>query len=1018
VQKRVFWFTYAFVAGVALSMFAGLGPETVMPLYIAAGVIGVAGWGMAFAHDRGKGRIPEAVVIVCLVIAAIAFGAGRFAQRIYIPPFDAAAPEGSHIRAILDEYPDPDFNSRTRMIGVINSEPEYRPRAGTPGIVALTITPLEVEPEPGSGKIYPVRAGDVVIYLRPSGPFRSFDHDFKAAFEELADQTAYGWVVEVDMPFQTFRSADNPGLFDPELFYQDKDVFASASVSFWNRNAPAIKVIERSEGNFLVEAALNIKKRLLGVIKATVPFPESAFLAGVTLGSRRGLDGVKCKFEPLPGSADQAAEGNEEAGQSGPGGTSAPDDGEPDLRQLILDEFRWSGTSHVLAVSGLHVTIITGALWGLFLLMRIPKKIYAPLVCLGLAIFCLITGAAPSTMRACIMNSLVILTYVYLGTAFRASLLLAIGVAGFAILLNNPKWLIEPAFALSFMAVLSLGTLSTPFDMMMRKFGWYRKMPVWIQQFFSAQLAIQFGMMGPLSAYYFCRMSFAGPIANFFAIPLIGIIVQLGLFACILGLIPVIGLWLATVLNAANYIMIWFFLWVAHISTVLFPFPMVQTMTPKMLGAYYVLMGLVVWWKPLLRNARILYYDMTMGIGGAKRRTQALAAFSLAFLLIGSTAVYGFWPRVPAGALRVNILSVRYGQCIHIETPSGAQIVIDGGPDDYKSGWNTGERTVAQYLLKQRIGSLDAVVMTNSSPEDMGGLSAILRIFPTRRFYSPIPVWQWDPDDPAGFRAAVEKAVNASAAESPRNEDIEASVFILDRIARQLRTSWGVFRFLEVLAVSPISLITSWGPPATFQAEAGMVLWKEEGPGGTFQILALHPNPEYPLSPSNNNSLVLRITYGSKSFLVTSDIAEDGIRELLRVQPELLASDVLVLPAHGSARADVEMLHTMALPEARGDRYAVLSYGWSTALKPPPRSKATYRDSFLSHRQSFSKDIQAGAEATVAHLLAQGVKIARTDLNGAILCTTDGSTLTVETTLGGITEGADVAEEMERHREF
>jgi ComEC/Rec2-related protein len=1002
-------------------MFAALGVDTVMPLYSVAGIVCAVALGMALARDRGKGRIPEFAVLACLALAAVAFGAGRFAQRIYIAPFDAAAPAGSHIRAVLDAYPDPDFNSRTRMIGIVNSEPEYRPRAGTPGIVALTITPLEVEPEPGSGKIYPVLAGDVVVYLRPNGPFRSFDHDFKNAFEELADQTAYGWVVEVDLPFQTFRSADNPGLFDPELFYQDKDVYAAASVSFWNKNAPAIKIVERSEGNFLVEAALAIKKRLLGVIKATVPFPESAFLAGVTLGSRRGLDGVKCEFEPAPGAGEPAVEGENGGGtaSAGPGGDGeSAVSTEPDLRQLILDEFRWSGTSHVLAVSGLHVTIITGALWGMFLLMRIPKKIYAPLVCLGLAIFCLITGAAPSSMRACIMNSLVILTYVYLGTAFRASLLLAIGVAGFAILLNNPKWLIEPAFALSFMAVLSLGTLSTPFDMMMRKFGWYRKMPVWIQQFFSAQLAIQFGMMGPLSAYYFCRMSFAGPIANFFAIPLIGIIVQLGLFACILGCIPVVGLWLATILNAANYIMIWFFLWVAHISTVLFPFPNVQTLTPRMLGAYYILMGLVVWWKPLLRNARILYYDMTMGIGGAARRTQALAAFSLAFLLVGSTAVYGFWPRVPAGNVRFNVLSVRYGQCIHVETPSGAQILIDGGPDDYKSGWNTGERTVAQYLLKQRIGSLDAVIMTNTSPEDMGGLSAILRIFPTRRFFAPYPVWQWDPENPEAFRSEAEKAVNAGAAESPRNDDIDATVFILGRIAQQLRRSWDAFRFLEVLAVSPISLVTSWGPPETFQADAGTVLWKEEGAGGTFQILALHPNPEYPLTPSNNNSLVLRVSYGSKSFLIASDITEDGIRELLRVQPDLLASDVLILPAHGSARADVELLQTMALPKARGDRYAVMSYGWSRELKPPPRSKVTYRDSFLAHRQSFSKEVQAGADATVAHLRAQGVKIARTDINGAILFATDGSTLTIETTLGGLSEGADVAEETERHREF
>lgn len=1008
MQQRVMLYTYGFVLGVAFG--TGFQPDIswVWPLYIVAAVFGLLGWSLAVAQDQGMRRIKKGMVFACLALSAVPFGIGRYVERSHIPPFDPALNEGNHIKAILDEYPDPDFKTTTRIVGRIIAEPEYRPVKGLPGVVVLTVQPMEIEPEPGSGTIHKVADGNVAVFLRPFTQFRRHERDFEEIFMQLADAEAYGYIIEVTGPFRTFRGADNPGLFDPEVFNNDKDIFASTNIPFWDKNNPPLKIIDEEEGNLLVETALSLKTRLLGVIKVTVPFPESAFLAGVTLGARRGLDGVRSKFEDAGTPPEEEwGEDEEDAAEK------------PDLRQLVLDQFRWSGTSHVLAVSGLHVTIISGALWGLFLLMKIPKKVYAPLVCLGLVIFCLITGAAPSSIRATIMNSLVILTYVYLGAAFRASLLLAIGVSGFAILLNNPKWLVQPAFSLSFMAVLSLGILTPPFEQILRKVPGYKKLPYWLQQFISAQGAIQFGMMAPLSAYYFCRMSLAGPFANFFAIPLIGIIVQLGLFACLLGLIPSIGIYFALVLNAANYIIIWFFLWVVHISTLIIPFPHVQTLTPRMMAAYYFLLALFVWNKQLLRQAKILYYDLSMGIGGPRRRVEAIIKLGGFFLLVSGVAIFGFWPRMPSGELHFNILSVRYGQAIHIETPSGAHILVDGGPNDHIGGWNTGERVVAQYLLKHRIGNLDAIIMTTTSPEDMGGLGAILRIFPTRRFYAPISPWRWDPDNPEEFRAEAARAVGNDAAESPRNSDFEATVFHLSEIARRLRAPWGVMRVIEVLSTSPLSLLTSFGPPQPIQVEAGMVLWRERGPGGDLEIVALHPNPDFPLSPTNNNSLVLRVTYGQRSFLITGDLTEEGIREVLRISPDLLRADLLVVPAHGSSKSDIEQFHNTVLPPGADHRYAVISWGRDRALRPRRRSRESYRDSFLSHRQLFQKDVEAGAANTERRLREAGIRVARTDIHGAILCRTDGDRFEVRAVLGDFAGAdVDVAEETERHREF
>lgn len=995
MQRFVFYFTYSFVCGVGIAFALQPSIDVVMPLYGFAAVAGIAGWGVAMFREKMARNIPEWLILVVLTVSAFAFGFARTAERIYIPPFDESA-ERNHAKSILDQFPDLDRNQTTRMIARISAETEYRPSPDRPGRVDIIIEPFEIEPEPGSGKKYAVSEGNFALELRPSRHFNSKspgDQQYKALFDRLSRSDAYGLILEINAQVEKFRPALTPGLYDAEVQYNDQDVYGVTKIYFWpsrEGEADPVRIINDESGEplrdarYLVQVALAIKEKIIAVTKLTIPFPESAFLAGVTVGARRGLDFVKTKFEP------------------------APAEGEIDFRQNVLDQFRWSGTSHVLAVSGLHVSIIAGSLWGIFVLLRVPKKIYAPLIVLALTIFCLITGARPSTIRAVIMNSLVVLTFVYLGSGFRASLLLAIGVSGFAILLDNPRWITKPAFALSFMAVLSLGLISRPLESCCQIIiPRIKKLPVWLQQFIYAQGAIQFGMMWPLSAYYFTQASVAGPLANFFAIPLIGVIVQLGIFAGLVGLVPVVGLYIALVLNAANFVMCWIFLWTAHLSTIYFPFPYVQTMTPRMLAGYYFLLAIFVWHQPLLRHGRILYYDLVMKIGGSRRRNQALLVFALAFAVISSVTLWSFWPREPAGKLRVTFLAhtwgppVLYGGSVHVETPGGAQIVIDGGPNLYKFGWNTGTGIVVKYLLKDRIGSLDALVLTTTSPEELGGIADILNVIPVARFYSPVPVWDWDPDDAASFQKQVATAVGAENAENPANSDFAEVLFHFDQLAWELRAPNDINRIFRYLLVSPTSFLRDIRPK-NYLIEAGTVLWREpNAPGGVFEIVALHPDPKNRSKLANDNSVVIKIRYGKRSFLLTGDLTEEGLAKLRAVDPELLRSDLLVVPCHGATPTlDEEFVKTVL--SGKDHRYAVMTYGLNGDLKPEGFGRlpaGSARDSFLGHRRLYQKDAEAVAATTELALQKLGATVARIDKTGAVICVTDGKDLTVESIL-------------------
>ena len=367
----------------------------------------------------------------------------------------------------------------------------------------------------------------------------------------------------------------------------------------------------------------------------------------MTLGLRYGMQSTPCLF----GASHGISPSEGEEGEAAP----VPAGG---CEEFIADEFREAGVNHVLAVSGLHVTIITAMFVGIFALLRLPRQVYAPLIILALVVFAIITGARPSVLRAVIMHGLFLLTWAYMQGSFRSSVLLGVAVAALLILLQNPLVLVDPSFTLSFGAILALGLLTAPaYDLLGRLRGnvflvvaflsllltwigivnWPLAVSVqfvipfglaavalvagaaWLERrgvrligtfgftdlpsgpakFLAAQIAIQVGMMLPLSTFYFCRWPFAGAYANLIAIPLIGVVVQLAAMAGLLGLIPGIGLYIAVVLSAANLLFSTAFLWLAHISALIYPYPFSRRPSTRFLIAYFLLCALWVWNRPL-----------------------------------------------------------------------------------------------------------------------------------------------------------------------------------------------------------------------------------------------------------------------------------------------------------------------------------------------------------------------------------------------------------------------------------
>jgi competence protein ComEC len=264
------------------------------------------------------------------------------------------------------------------------------------------------------------------------------------------------------------------------------------------------------------------------------------------------------------------------------------------------------------------------------------------------------------------------------------------------------------------------------------------------------------------------------------------------------------------------------------------------------------------------------------------------------------------------GILTFAVMDVGQGMSVVVVTPDGYSMVVDGG----KSGERV-RQEVIPYLQAKGVNQIDYVVMTHPDQDHIGGLPALLEAMPVRAWVDPV----------------IETT----------NQSYEKALQIV-----QQRN------------ITPI------------RAKRGGTL--DLGPQVSAEIL-WPPDPLYaPQSESadNNNSIVIKITYGDTSFLITGDIEEAAERLLVeQEQNEDLKSDVLVVPHHGSKSSSSADFLDVVSPSV-----AIIPVGAGNQYGHP-------------------------TDEVIQRLRMRGIDIYRTDLDGRVEVTSDGSTFSVSTVAGG-----------------
>jgi competence protein ComEC len=587
------------------------------------------------------------------------------------------------------------------------------------------------------------------------------------------------------------------------------------------------------------------------------------------------------------------------------------------LRDLVSrdvsNDFRISGLSHVVAISGWHIAMLGAVVAGM--LGRFGRRPRTAVVLLAIVAYALFAGASPSILRAAVMASVVLLARES-GRRGSASAGLALTVA--AMLVVDPATISDVGFQLSAAATAGLLVWGTRCrDWLQTRLP--KRTPGWLLESLAVSSAAQVATL-PLVLLHFGSLSLVSPLANLLIAPLVapamlvtavafgsGVLIGLGAPALLFAPLALVG---SLVIGATIAI--------AHFCASL-PMANVVLAEPLNLLAAGACVAIVGW---LVRPRRVRgpaptilqiapITSTTREKSASAHPSHSLAAaaaiVTLAILLVAANGSR------PDGRLHITVLDVGQGDAILLQGPSGGRALVDTGPDP--------DRLVS--LLDQRIPAwdrrLDLVVLTHPHEDHVAGLAAVMDRYSIKEIAEPGMIGP-GPGDAAYRRRLAE----------------------LGRQSRILAAGDAVW-------LDGIRMDVDWPLPDTVPL-----------------------NPPDTGTGINNVSIVLDLHFGSRRVVLAGDVEQQIDQQLLAegIARDQRPLDLLKVAHHGSGTATTD-----AFVEQMHPRVAVVSAGWGNPYGHP-------------------------SPQTVARLAASGAKVYRTDLDGSVEISTNGTDLVANSSGG------------------
>ena len=655
------------------------------------------------------------------------------------------------------------------------------------------------------------------------------------------------------------------------------------------------------------------------------------------------------------------------------------------LDRNTVERLRESSTFHTLSISGLHIGIIAWALLGGPSAVR-RRKVWRVIVCLlALWAYATMVGLAPPVTRATTMITAGLIAPLLFR---RSASINSVAMSAFVMLALKPTLVADPGFQMSFVAVAGIVALALPLANKLRQIGQWRPTSqtphppscspavqyiaetlFWDDQAFEKEMrgshvrfrlkkafaarvagrlylqpilrgvalllitsgSIQLATL-PLMAFYFNLVTPVGVILNVVAGLLTGVLMLTAIGAiAVSGLSTWLTVQLGVVVNAAHYLLVNAIAPFADIPFATFRVAHYEGDHAIVYALYFIPLALVALlidlWQPVdhLRPMDRLVTHRVPTTGTVKPTTsrRRVAVFICMLAMTAALLAVLSPPRnQPDDRLRVHFLDVGQGDSTFVVFPRGKTMLIDGGGEIRfarreqvqtefaftENAFSIGDAVVSRFIWSLGLTQVDYVLATHADADHMGGLSDVAENF--------------------RIRQAIVGHVPA--------QDLEYERFVESLRRKQ----------------APLSTVSA-GEHFEIEGVTVEVLWPPAAIGDA-------------VTSGNDDSVVLRLVYGSVSMLFAGDIERSAEESLVASGVDLRAN-VLKVPHHGSRTSTTESFVNAVKP-----RYAVISVGERSRFGHPHA-------------------------VVVERYRASNVDLLQTGRHGMVTVTTDGESMQIST---------------------
>lgn len=542
-----------------------------------------------------------------------------------------------------------------------------------------------------------------------------------------------------------------------------------------------------------------------------------------------------------------------------------------------LERYRITGVYHVFSASGSNVAFLLLLSWGV--LRFLPPILRVGITIAVLIFYAFLSWGNPPILRATVMGIFVLVGSSGSG---RKNSLRGLFIATFLLFVWQPLFLKDIGFQLSFMATWGIIVLTPRLVCIQR----IRRWPQGLKMAFTTTCAAQIATL-PLLISAFHRLSFIGLVANLGVLFIMGSIFALGMLGVILSFLPnlalpffQVSLWLVSATSELLFRLArvpWADAWVIN-PGVLFWVYWYGGILAYLVGKERVLFTGRVWRANLRRwitpyvqpmwvaiQPERLSSRIRLRLGEVKSKLAALMRLGgrmgikgerALFVLLVLLLLWSPWhnPQV----LEVTFIDVGQGDSVLIETPKGTRILVDTGPKSER--FDAGERIILPFLLQSGIKNLDALILTHSHLDHVGGAAAILETIPVD--------WVGVPEDGQDWlsgAAGINEGDSAGWTEGSGLDQKLVKLLVNKKIER-LKAGDRLLldSDIQISVLAPGKILTGTN------------------------------------SDSNNNSIVLRLeNRAGQSVLLTGDMEAEEMKEILDTGQDFSA-DLFKVPHHGS----------------------------------------------------------------------------------------------------------------------